>query len=66
MRRGVWLRAPIVLVRWQVEAIEARVAASEAVWVPALLDCKAVGAVAALEILEGVDGHARGARHELE
>ena len=41
-------------------------AAWEAVRVPTLLDRKAARRVAPLEILEGVDGHARGARRELE
>src|SRR6266571_1222413 len=56
----------MVLVRRQVEAIEVRVAAWEAVRVPALLDHKATRAVAALETLEGIDGNAGGARRELE
>ncbi len=50
----------------QVEPIEARVAAREATRVPALLDRKPPRSIAALEILEAVDGNARGARGELE
>ena len=56
----------MVLVRRQVEAIEVRVAAWEAVRVPALLDHKATRAVAALETLESIDEHARCVRGELE
>ena len=60
------LQALVVLVRRQIEAVEARMAAREAVGVPALLDREPPRPVGALQVLEAVHGHARRARRELQ
>jgi len=53
------------LVRWQIQAVEARVTLRQGGLVLGLLDGESTRSVTALEILETVDGNARSAGSEL-
>ena len=65
-QRQLVLQARVVLVRRQIDPVEARVALGQLRWVALFLDREAARAVRALEVLEPVDGNARRARRELQ
>lgn len=64
--RELLLQRVVALVRRQVEAVEARVGLGQLALLAGLLDREAAGPVGPLQVLEAVDGDARGAGRELQ